>query len=179
MRSALPYDPGAHDIEAVARGRRTWSAHVELGPNAQRLVVTVPTLEPLPPSPAPSLTQAAEDPARKQTEGNAGSQQRLGGIILSAVGAASLVGGAVAGVHAKDVYDSALAACNGSTACSDEHGLSLRSEATTWATVSTIGFIAGGAVLAGGAILLTAPRERAIAVGPSPVGTGLAITGRF
>jgi hypothetical protein len=65
----------------------------------------------------------------------------------------------------------------------DPPGVELRNEALDLATYSTIGFIAGGALLVGGAVLyFTAPRAKAsVGVGAAPMvgGGGALIQGRF
>ncbi len=175
----LPYDPGAHDVEAVAPGHRPWSLHVDLRANAERITVSVPPLESLPDAaPLASASDASPPPTAVSSKGR--TEQQVGGAILAGLGATALIGGAIAGLHAKSVYVSAVAACNGGTVCPDDHGISLRNDATTWANVSTIAFLAGGAVFVGGAVLyFTAPRDRTVTVGVAPWGAGLSVVGGF
>ena len=76
-----------------------------------------------------------------------------------AVGAGGLVGlglGTIFGLRARSLHDDALDHCPGDR-CTDE-ARSLQSDARSAATVSTISFIAGGTLLAGGiALVLFAP----------------------
>ena len=178
---SFPYDPGTHEIDVTAPGRRPWSSRISLAAAAQQASVTVPTLEAVPvvaaapPPPPPKAEAAADAPA-------SGAHARVAGGILTAIGAVAVGGGIFAGVHAKDVYNQALAACNGGTVCPNDSGISLRNQAQTWATLSTIGFVAGGAILAGGVILLVvAPRDAPpqVALSVSPFGPGLSLAGAF
>jgi hypothetical protein len=175
---ALPYDAGSHDVEAVAPGHRRWAAHVELSGDARSLRVKVPALEELP-APPPEETaagsRAAEDP-------HAGSGQRAAGLLVGGIGVLGIGAGAFAGLRAKSRYDDALAACSGGTVCADDRGPTLRDQASTFATVSTVAFAAGGVAVATGALLFfTAPRPSSpsVALAPSPAGTGLSLAGRF
>jgi hypothetical protein len=75
------------------------------------------------------------------------------------VGLAGVATGSVFGLMAKSKNDEALqpANCPTSSLCT-QHGLDLTHDAKTDATISTISFIAGGAILAAGIVLvLTAP----------------------
>lgn len=61
---AFAIDPGSHEIEASAPGRKTWHARVTIGPRADTKVVAVPQLEPAsaagepPPEPSPKASPA-------------------------------------------------------------------------------------------------------------------------
>jgi hypothetical protein len=97
------------------------------------------------------------------------------------VGVAGLVVGAVFGVMAAN--DKSAAQCDATNAC--KHGP--LSDARNAATLSTVGFVAGGALLAGGiALVLLAPTsrpqaERALRLQPAVAvqGAGLLLTGSF
>jgi hypothetical protein len=89
------------------------------------------------------------------------------GVVTGVVGLGGIAVGSVFGLVAKSHQSDAGPHCSG-TEC-DATGISALSDARSAATVSTIGFIAGGAVLAGGVVLyLVAPR------GPST--TGLSVS---
>ena len=90
------------------------------------------------------------------------------------MGVAGVVVGSVFGMVAKSTYNRGLGTCKGSdpSQCTDT-GVADGKSAHTQATVSTIAFIAGGALLGGGALLyFTAPRSR-VTVSPT-VGLGSA-----
>jgi hypothetical protein len=96
-----------------------------------------------------------------------GSTQRVLGVVTAGVGLAGIAVGSVFGVIAKGHLSDAGPHCSG-TEC-DVTGVPALSDARSAATVSTVGFIAGGALLAGGVVLyLVAPHG-------SP-GTGLLVS---
>jgi hypothetical protein len=80
------------------------------------------------------------------------------GLIVGGAGIAALGAGAFFGLSASSTHDDALSHCNALRQC-DSDGLKLGDDASSQATVSTIAFIAGGALVAGGAALFRlAPR---------------------
>jgi hypothetical protein len=82
--------------------------------------------------------------------------------------------GAFFGLRAQSKNDDSLALCrpDDPSRCTAE-GKSLRDDAAGAATVSTIGFVAGGALLAGGVVLLlTAPGAEEPRVAARPRRTG-------
>ena len=152
--TALPVDPGAHVVRASAPGFKEWTTTVEAKPETKALTVSVPKLEPAPAGQAESA-------------GNAGDRKRAGDwplqrtLALVAVGAGvvSVGAGAVFGFQAKSKLDDSNADghCRADDHC-DAIGVQLRSDAKDAATMSTIFFAAGGALIAGGAVLwFTAP----------------------
>src|SRR5262249_47406975 len=75
------------------------------------------------------------------------------GIGAMAVGAAGLgVGGLLGGLAIAKKGDSNAGPCNAQNQCTPE-GLAMRSDAGTLGNVSTIAFIAGGVLAAGGVVL--------------------------
>jgi tetratricopeptide (TPR) repeat protein len=172
---ALPYDPGVHEIEALAPGRRAWASRVTLGANAESVTVVIPALEELPPHAAvpPPLADAS-------AAHGGGGPQRAAGVVFGGAGVAGLGVGIYAGLHAKSIYDSALAACGGGTTCpSGGRGPALRDQASSWATDATVAFVAGGAVLAAGALFYFTAPGRAVTLAPAARGAGLSLVGRF
>jgi len=102
------------------------------------------------------------------------------------VGAAGIVGlglGAIFGAVASSSWSSAQKECGSPTSCPNyAQGASDHDAATSAATMSTIGFITGGALVAGGLTLfLTAPSTSSTATAVSIVpGTGgMAVRGTF
>ena len=182
----IPIDPGPHVIEASAPGRKTWQGKAVIERTAAPSSIEVhapwscfrptrraPTESPLP---APRVTQAAggcPSPAQPSSSG-----QRTIGVVVGGVGLAALVAGGVFGFVAKSNNDSAKSHCLTDSACNAQ-GLSLTTSAEHAATLSTIGFVAGGIAAAAGVVLyLTAPSDshrRAAQVRISPlVGATLA-----
>jgi len=181
--SAVPRDGGGHDIEATAPGKKAWKKHIELAESGQNLEVDVPRLESEAPEPALSTSAGAETTGETRSRPSRGGTQRIVGVSVGGAGVAALVLGTYAGLHANSTYKEAVSACGGTTSCSSSSGLSLRNSASSWATVSTMSFLVGGAALAGGAVLfLMAPRDAqapTVGVAPAGLGTGLSVVGRF
>jgi hypothetical protein len=155
----LPIDPGTHAVRATAPGKKAWSTDVTVAGAAAAVSVTVPQLADdagAAPTPAASSTANAP-PGAEASERSDGSTQRIVGLALGGAGVVALGVGAIFGLGAKSKYDDALKHCNGAHQC-DAQGLSLDDDAKSAGTASTIGFVAGAHLLAGGAVLyLTAP----------------------
>jgi hypothetical protein len=105
-----------------------------------------------PPPPPPKTSPPDEAPSD--------DTQRIAGLVIGATGLAGLGVGGVFGALALGAYgDSEEGPCDAQNRCTSE-GLELRDTADVDATVSTIGFIAGGVLVAGGVVLvLTAPSD--------------------
>jgi hypothetical protein len=140
----VPIDPGPHAIEARALGHVAWSVTREVPAEGGEVVVEVPEL--------------AREPEPRRTW-----SQRNTGVVLGGAGSAFVVAGAIFGALAISRWSDAQPHCqetpNG-LGC-DPTGLSLASDASTFAAISTTAFIIGAAGLATGIIVwLTAPRAR-------------------
>lgn len=172
---------GEHRIVAQAAGRKAWSTKVTALASA-KLQVEVPALEPIGGSPSAPV-------AEKRSSG--GSQKTIG-LVAGGLGVAGLIVGSVTGLIASGQASDAKAACgNGGSFPSSCNPASKQmfDDAKTPATISTISFIAGGVLAAGGAVLyFTAPSTTSAAstgsrVGVSPVvgpaGAGLSVAGAF
>ena len=112
-----------------------------------------------------------------------GSTQRLIGLVVGGTGVAGLVVGSIFGLVSKSTYDNAFRTeCRSTPNGCSTQGAEDGQTAHTQAMVSTVGFIAGGVLLAGGAILyFTAPSGDSVAVAPAigSDGAGLALRGRW
>lgn len=155
--SALPVDPGTYVIAAAAPGKQRWTTTVTVGPSGDRVRVSVPSLEVQPTEAvaqtAPQLTAAATQSAP------ASNTQKLFGIITTGTGVAALAVGSFFGLNAASRWSDAKADCDPYPYCG-ERGQQLARDAKRSGTVSTVAFIAGSALLAGGLVLwLTAPSE--------------------
>jgi serine/threonine-protein kinase len=166
----IPVDPGPHSVEASAPGRRSWQSQAVVQGPAAKAAIEVPPLaeDTSPPVPAPPAPGSPVPPAPPiPTPSSPGSTQRVLGVVTAGVGLAGIAVGSVFGVIAKGHLSDAGPHCSG-TEC-DVTGVPALSDARSAATVSTVGFIAGGALLAGGVVLyLVAPHG-------SP-GTGLLVS---
>jgi hypothetical protein len=168
--TAIPVDAGDHVISAAADGKARWESRVAISEEGKAITVEVPPLEGIVSAPAvpprPALVPA---PAPPPPPPPGAATQRAAGIAVGAAGVAGLAIGALFGLQAmsKQSDSDADGHCDSAGYC-DDTGLGLRDEAISAATISTIGFIAGGLALAGGAaLLLTAPASRGE---PSPPG---------
>ncbi|UQA62817.1 hypothetical protein [Polyangium aurulentum] len=160
---SVPVDAGEQTITVSAPGKAPWRETIAVR-EAETATVSVKTLE---------------DPKMPA--------QKIGAIAAGGVGVAGVVVGSVFGLLAMSKWSDAVDACKGPdsspTSCSTPKGVTdasaLGSEANGLATISTVGFVLGGAGLAAAGILwFTAPRDAPPAsawrvvpvVGPAGVG---------
>jgi hypothetical protein len=164
----LPVDGGVHRVEAKAPGKQTRTLSVRVAPSAERATVTVPPLEdlPSPPVSAPPSTEAPAAP-RSTTSGGGMPFSRIMGLGLGGGGIVAMGVASAFGVTAISKNSAALPYCPASPQCNDPRGVQLTNDARTAATVSTVLFAAGGALVAAGAVLfLTSPSASARAANP-------------
>lgn len=181
---AYPVDPGTRSLSARAPGHKSWSARVEVPPRAGEIVVDVPVLELEPVEPTGTLRPQPPEP--KRDDAARGDGQRVWGLAVGGVGVAGLVIGSVFGIISLSKASEADAEClpPDRTRCS-ARGVEAGSDQIAAGNVSTVGFIAGGALLATGITLyLTAPRGEggpSVAIAPATVrgAAGLGLVGRF
>lgn len=153
----IPTDAGQHTIRALAPGKKTWSTEVTIAGAKAQATVTVPALEAAEVAPAPAA-RPGETATSSAAPSNAGQPQRIIGLVVAGAGVVAIGAGAFFGLKASSTYDDALPFCNAANQCK-QRGLDLRDDAGSEATISTFAFIAGGALVAGGAVLyFTAPR---------------------
>lgn len=128
------------------------------------------------PSPSPGAAPATSDQGTKSSLGT----QKLVALIAGGAGIIGLGVGAVSGGKTFSSWSSAKSEC--ATACgAGSQAQQDASTASTLATVSDVGFIAGGVLVAATAVLwFTAPSEH-VQVTPTagPQGAGLTIRGTF
>jgi hypothetical protein len=185
--AAVPIDPGEHTFRfesadpsqavekkfVVRDGEKNRHLAVTLGgasaaPQGAQGAALVGTPPPLPP---PS----------DRASGSTWSDRKTLAVIAGGVGVIGLGLGAAFGAMTYSQWNNAKTECltncgAGSPALND------KSSATTSATISDVGFIAGGVLLAGAAVLwFTAPSGSQVQVAPtaSAQGAGLALRGTF
>lgn len=142
-----PADPGERVLRATAEGFEPGEAKVTLAEGEHRTV----TIELRAAAGAPPA-----GPVGPQPDGGGGISRTTLGVIALGVGGAGLALGGVTGALAIGKRSDLEAQCGGST-CPPSFQGDVDSYHTR-GTLSTIGFIAGGACVAAGAILiLTAP----------------------
>ena len=180
----IPVDPGPHVIEATAPGHKKWTNVVQVAAKKDQVAVTLPPLEAAPDAvvvaPPPTVTTPAPvqatQPTPDQPTSSHGSTQRVVGIAVAGVGVVGVAVGAVFGLVASGKKGDAGNNCNPDLSRCNSTGVSDMSSARSSATIATVGFIAGGALVAGGVVLyLTAPKanaEKALGLRITPNGSG-------
>jgi hypothetical protein len=150
--TALSVDPGTHELTFVPRSgsnlQRTFVVHE--GEKYRR---------------EPIVLYASDD--------DSGSRQRIAAVAVAGAGLAGIVAGAVLGFVSKSTYDDALSSdCRGNAHRCNSNGISSVNSAYAQATASTVGFIAGGALIAGG-VALWATAHHQLRVEPTARGATL------
>jgi serine/threonine-protein kinase len=190
-----PVDAGAHVVRATAPGYKPLEMPIEV--SMQSTVMTLPELKPLDANaapkavpathPAPAASQAPA-PGPKENEVTLGPPEtshlplRTIGFVALGVGAVGLGLGTFFGFKAKSDFDSSNEGpCRQPGDFCSPAGLQLRSSADDAATVSTISFVAGGVLVAGGAALVIFAPTRQTAIAPqlSPTRAGLELRTAF
>ncbi len=188
----LPLDGGRHEVVAEAEGRTPWKTTVEVAAERDAKTVQVPVLEvaaavtPPPPqapvNPAPTPT----DEATAQPRGMSGT--RIAGIALAGVGVAGVVVGSVYGVLTGVEWNQQKSDCASASNCPHrQQALQDHQSLTSDSIVSTIAFVAGGVLIAGGVVLyfVGAPSsphtEQSVLLAPAvgPGAAGLDLRGTF
>ena len=171
--TAFPVDPGQHTFGFEAAGFVTTTRALVLteGEKTRRERVVLPhdrhepqggdpskgVLDPTKGTPPTEAATSNPSPVKASRRGT----QRTLGLMAGGVGAGSVALGIVFGVLASSKKSAQLEHCRSSTDCTDRSAaLDDRSTGTTYATVSTIGIVAGALLLgASAALYLTAPRS--------------------
>jgi hypothetical protein len=165
LGSGVPVDPGKHAIEATAKGKKAFTTTVDVSDRVRAPSVEIPPLDADADAKSGGDGGSTVEPKPPPDTGSGMGTQRIAGIVVMGVGAVGLGVGTIFGLRTSSKWTEAMTHCTG-IEC-DRTGVQLAAEAKNSGTVSTIAFIAGGALLAGGAALFfTAPK------GPPKSGTG-------
>ncbi len=148
----FPIDPGHHRIVASAPQRTSWEGAID-PVQGKTLEVIIPALvDPNPPA------------APTETRSPTWSTQRTVAIAVAGAGVAGIAVGAIAGAMSLSSRSSAEESCPSEVyafRCPTVQGTDDWNSATTAGNVATVGFIVGGAALAGAAVLwFTAPSSK-------------------
>lgn len=173
---SLPVDPGPHVLFAKASGRKTWSVRVDVPARAHEVVVDVPDLEIEPRADVPKTPETAPTPSHLE-QVKRGDGQRTAGVIVTGVGVAGVIVGSVFGLLSISQGADADKECvpPDRKRCTAT-GVDLGNSAMTSGNVSTIAFIAGGVLVAGGlAVYFSAPSGGTVAIVPSATANGASI----
>jgi hypothetical protein len=153
--AALPMDPGTHEVQVTAPGKKAWSTHENVMANGNSIEVVVGPLNDAtdgPSQPAPPLLLDDAD-----RHSSTGSTQRTIGIAVAAAGVVGLGVGTFFGVRALSEHDSIN--CPGQV-CNTQADKDTNDKSQTAALVSTVAFVGGGVLVAGGVVLfLIAPHS--------------------
>ena len=176
LGSPIPVDPGEHVVEAVAPGKQAWSSKVQVTGDAAKVSVEIPKLQAAGDQAQPATTTAT--PAVATTPENtpptsdkpSGSAQRTTGLVFGGVGVVGIGLGSFFGLQASSKWSDAKKKCSDYPYGCSADATDLRSSAHSAGTVSTVAFVAGGALLATGVVLyLTAPtKKQSVALGFGP-----------
>lgn len=182
--SAEPVDPGPITMEVSAPGRKPFTAELTAAPGKSidfEVPILVPTsvLAGAPDTAPPSPAAAPEQPLPVQSDPP--SWQKPVGVVVAGVGVVGLGAAAIFGLSASSTYDGAFdgGGCERATKTCDARGQDAVDDAKSKATLSTVLFGAGGALVAiGTVVFLTAPssKPRALRVAPSAFAGGGGIT---
>jgi hypothetical protein len=185
--TAIPVDPGKHQIVVTAPGKERWTKTVEategdtervsVPPLKSAAVAVAPTPavpQATPASPPAESAAAAETTTTSSTfsfpepvdERRSSAQKTIGWVV----GGAGLVGlgvGGYFGLQSLDRRNTSDNHCTGDLC--DARGVQLRREAIDAGNVATVATIAGGAAALGGLVLvLTAPKEHRVGLRAVP-----------
>jgi hypothetical protein len=139
-------------------------------------------------APVPAETHAT--PAETHATSGGWSAIQIGGIAAAAVGVGGIAIGAIFGLKASSDRSSETGACGSTCATVSDrnNAANYRSALISDSTISDVGFIAGGALVATGAVLFFTGRPRddaaktagwRIAPGVGPASAGVFATGAF
>jgi hypothetical protein len=168
-----PVDPGEHTVKATADGwmpAETKFTVADAGAATASLKLTkvtagatpaVGTTAPTTSNPAATTSTGSNAPPAADTgTASSGSTQRMLGLVGMGVGVVGLGVGAVTGILAIGKHSTLTTECTGpGGTCVTQQSQSDLDSYHSIGMVSTIGFIAGGVLAAGGAVLFfTAPK---------------------
>jgi serine/threonine-protein kinase len=196
MSSALPIDEGHRVFEASAPGRKNVKVEVDIAAGEQKTVriPELPTADVVPPpltpassasAPASATTGATAAPPPPASDGGGGT--RMVGFVVTGIGAATLVPAIVLGLNAKSASNDAKSSgCRPDGTYCTPTALQQNDTAKTKATVSTVLFVVGGAMVAAGITLVvlggsSGAESAALYVAPtaSPTTGGFTAGGTF
>jgi hypothetical protein len=146
--TAVAVDAGDHAIEATAPGKEPWKGTAHVGGDAAKVSIEVPALRD-----APAAAPAVTEPPREAPP--ALPPRRIAAIGVAAAGVLAIGVGSVFGVMAMGKKSDSDPSCNvnGNPNACYPAGAPARHDAAVDATISTVLFAAGGALVAGGIVL--------------------------
>jgi hypothetical protein len=198
---ALPVDPGDHQVEVTAPGRRAFAGAVTVAEGATA-TLQVPQLEaateapaakplsgtPVPePEAAPAPVQAQPSPVSEAPAADASSGPPALAIVLGVGGVVFVGAGAALGLVAGGKNDDSKKHCDPDdpNLCGDR-GVELRDDAYLFGNLATVGFLVGGAAIATAAVLWitsddteSAGKGATVSLAATPSSVGVRVSGRL
>jgi len=174
--SAVPVDPGTYTVEASAPGRKPWSTVAVVGKGGSAITVTIPDLEQVAAAPIAAASPAPPPPADEHP----GQTERVVALSLAGAGVVGIGIGTYFGVRSIGKHSDYEKLCAGNVC--QPAAVPLHDQAVSAGNASTVAFVLGGLLAAGGGVLwFLAPRGPASvavapAVGSSSAGATLAGT---
>jgi hypothetical protein len=176
----ITLDPAKVTIVVSAEGHDDAVVEVEMGEGQTKdvYVDVGPKAKPRPVSPPPKATTVA--PPQEASR----PPLRTAGYIVGGIGVVGLGVGAVTGIMALSKAGTVRDHCDTTTYGCDSEGVSAAHDGNTLAPISTVGFIAGGALVAGGVVMILVSgkkKEASVSLAPdfSRAGGGATLIGRF
>jgi len=154
--SSFPVDPGTITLSARAPGKKPLSTVVEIPARAGEVVVDIQPLQ------EESATAQPPEPHHEDAAASDGSTQRTLAYVAGGAGIVGIAVGSIFGLISMGKKSDAEAQCRAPDykLCTAT-GVELGKDAMSAGNISTVGFVAGGVLLAGAAVLyFTAPSAR-------------------
>lgn len=178
----IPVDPGEHSVVVSAPGYETWRGAVKVG-KGEHGRLTVPPLEKTKgvdaPPPPPRTVETPPPPPPPADDGPPRRWQKPVALGVAGAGLVAVGVGSFFGLRAFSKWSDAEAQCPADRCTGD--GRALADSASSAATISTVSFVAGGVLVAGGAALFfMAPKStRTGQLKVGITGPGAVVEGRF
>jgi hypothetical protein len=195
LGTAIPVEPGHHEVVVTSSGKRRWSAQVDTRADGATTRVTIPVLveEPAattataPPPGVSAVPPSASEPAVEASHASSGERSpvglsglRIAGLAAGGAGVLALGAGAWLAVEAQSKNrQSYTDGCSGN-ACSPA-GYDVRNDARTDGNVATAALAGGAALAAAGVTLWVLGGRGTVHVEPSvgPQAGGVVVTGAW
>lgn len=166
-------DPGQYTIEATAPGKRPFHSTINVQGDGTKVSVPVRLLD------LEDFGKRDEIGGPPPPKPSSFGPQRIGATVVAVAGIGGVVVGTVFGLDAKSAYDKAMgdpSLCPTKKTCYAA-GKKLVDTAQMDATISTIGFVAGGVLVAGGVVLFATggPGKQPPSTGSSGAGASATI----
>ncbi len=158
--SKLPIDPGTHSVDVSAPGKQKWSGTFVISTESGADVIEkVPALMDVPIVAPPQVIETPAKAISTTPPVASNSPLKPTGIAIGVVGLVAVATGSVLGGLAISASSDAKSRCSLSS-CTDADAVNTNNRAKTFADVSTVTLIVGGAALVVGIVLfVVAPKS--------------------